>query len=207
MPNSLDGSSDKVHNGFFGYSYQRLEMVFTSVQRDAKSPNIYHVQGKNRRYKIVRAFSGTITLNEVHPYDKSKPSYGAEKGEQAYTATGKFVLREEARRGDDAYGTFSGDLAVDFSRRTKGGLQLNTYTANNQTRNGGFLMDGMWKDAATGAEVDVLIKNGMAVTRQVIHDFKVGDRMMHTSRKYTRVGWDTYWGNEEWWAEKPMARK
>lgn len=40
------GSDDKVHNGFFGYGYRRLELVFTSVQRDAKNPALYYVQGR-----------------------------------------------------------------------------------------------------------------------------------------------------------------
>jgi|GEM_PF-3915350 len=202
-----NGQSDEaVHNGFFSASFQRLELVFTSVQRDATSPNIYHVSGKDRRYGIVRKFAGTFTLDDIRP-DAAAVLLSDEYKRQAYVATGKFMLRETARPGDEAYGTFRGRLAADFSQLNNGRLRLNQQTANEKTMNGGFILDGTWKDAGTGAEVDILAKNGWAVTYQVLEDFDIGGRSPHISRKYTRVGWSSYWANDEWWAEKTVARK
>jgi hypothetical protein len=204
---TADGSGEQVHNGFFSHSLQRLELVFTSVRRDASQPNVYYVRGKNRRYGIVRSFAGTLTLDKIRPEATAKPVYSDEPAGQPYLATGQFVLKEQPRANDEAYGTFRGQLAVDFSLLSQGRLQLNTRTQDEQTRNGGFMLDGIWKDAGTGAEVEVLVKNGLAVTYQVLEDFDIGGRSPQINRKYARVGWNTYWSNDEWWAGKPVARK
>ncbi|MDO7876746.1 hypothetical protein Q5H93_18520 [Hymenobacter sp. ASUV-10] len=200
-------NDDKVHNGFFGYGYRRLELVFTSVQRDEKNPALYHVQGKDRRYSIVRSFSGTFTLSAIRKASAADAVDLTTDQGQLYTATGEFVLREKAKPTDEAYGTFRGKLAVDLARDANGRLQLVTRTTNAATRHGGFLLNGTWTDARTGAAIDVLVKNGMAVTYQVLQDFEFGGRSVEINPKYTRVGWDGYWSNEEWWAEKPVARR
>jgi len=41
----------------------------------------------------------------------------------------------------------------------------------------------------------------------VLTRFGLGDRSGNINRKYARVGWDTYWKNEEWWVEKQLARR
>jgi hypothetical protein len=201
-----DGSDDKIHNGFFGHGYRRLEFVFTSVQRDEKHLGIYYIQGKDRRYKQVRSFSGTFTLTKIEKAAADNAGQPASEW-QPYTATGQFALNEKARPGDDAYGTFRGKLAVDLVRDAKNHVVLNTRTANAATRHGGFLLSGTWTDARTGAETDVLVKNGLAVTYQVLQDFEFGGRSVEINPKYTRVGWDSYWDNQEWWADKPMAKR
>jgi hypothetical protein len=204
---SASEQGEGVHNGFFGYTYQRLEMVFTSVRRDANNSNTYYVRGKSRRYNTVRSFAGTFTLASIRREAAAKSVYEDQPAGQPYLAMGQFVLREQPRPNDEAYGTFRGKLALDFSQLPKGHLQLNQQTADKQTLNGGFLLDGSWKDAGSEAEIDVVVKNGLAVTSQVLDDFDIGGRSPHISRKYTRVGWDSYWSNEEWWAEKAVARK
>jgi hypothetical protein len=200
-------NDDKVHNGFFGYGYRRLELVFTAVQRDARNPAIYYVQGKDRRYNIVRSFSGTFTLNGIRKVSAAEAVDLTRDQGQPYATTGEFVLREKARPSDEAYGTFRGKLAVDLARDANGHLQLVTRTTNAATRHGGFLLSGSWTDVRTGATVDVLVKNGMAITYQVLQDFEFGGRSVEINPKYTRVGWDGYWSNEEWWANKPVARR
>ena len=200
--------TEDVLNGVFGYDGRRLEFVFLSVQADAKSPGRYLVAGKFRCYGDVTPFRGRVEVQQVQrlPAGAAGQEEGAASAARpGYCATGSFALQATSAHG--LGGRFDGRLAIDFQLSGNGRAVLVDYTSNALTRNGGLLFDGEWRDGADGDPVPAVWKQGMAVVHQVLTRFRIGDRDAHLNPRYARVGWNTYWQNDEWWAEKQMAKR
>ena len=199
---------EAVLNGCFGYDGRRLEFVFTTVRPDAKSPGRYLVAGKFRCYGDVTPFRGSIELQQVQRLPTDVKVYDADNNPSSaptYCATGGFAL--QATSGHGLGGQFSGRIALDFQLTPSNRAVLAENTDNPATRNGGLLFDGQWRTDAGAEAVPALWKQGIAVTRQVLSRFGLGDRSGNINRKYTRVGWDTFWKNDEWWVEKQLAQR
>ncbi|MBJ6110293.1 hypothetical protein JAO73_14815 [Hymenobacter sp. BT523] len=200
--------TEDVLNGCFGYDGRRLEFVFTTVQPDAKSPGRYRVAGKFRCYGDVTPFRGSIELQQVQRLTAEQAGYYENDKTQApiYCATGSFALRASSSAG--LGGQFSGRVALDFKLPPGHRPELAIYTHDPATRNGGLLFDGEWReDAAAETAVPALWKQGTAVTRQVLARFDIGERNAFVNPKYARVGWNDFWKNDEWWAERQLARR
>lgn len=200
--------TEDVLNGCFGYDGRRLEFVFTTVQADAKSPGRYLVAGKFRCYGDVTPFRGSIELQQVQrlPADVAVYADGDVSKAPTYCASGSFAL--QATNSHGLGGQFAGRVALDFQLKPDGRAELMTYTENPATHKGGLLFDGQWReDATTETTVPALWKQGLAVTNQVLTRFDMGDRSGSINPKYARVGWNSLWKNDEWWAEKPVARR
>jgi hypothetical protein len=200
--------TEDVLNGCFGYDGRRLEFVFTTVQPDAKSPGRYLVAGKFRCYGDVTPFRGSIELQQVQrlPTEQAAYAENSEAKVPTYCASGSFALQATSRHG--LSGQFDGRLALDFTLTPSNRAQLATYTTNPATRNGGLLFDGQWREDATAeTAVPALWKQGIAVTRQVLSRFEIGERDVLINPKYARVGWNNFWKNDEWWNEKSVARR
>ncbi|WP_400190584.1 hypothetical protein [Hymenobacter sp. B81] len=191
-----------VMNGFYSYDYWRLEVVLTAVQRDAKNPGLYHVRGKSRRHRKVTPLSGTIRFTEVALLPRPSASDLPYQPWQPATVSGSFTLQETGGR----RGTFSGDIDVDVAPDPERKVRVWCCAADNETRGGGILFEGQWR---LGAErVPVIWKDDIfSLARNILTDFEIGSRDVEINRKYSRRGWDTYWENEEWWAERPVARR
>ncbi|MBD2722252.1 hypothetical protein [Hymenobacter armeniacus] len=200
--------TEDVLNGCFGYDGRRLEFVFTTVRADAKSPGRYLVAGKFRCYGDVTPFRGSIELQQVQRLPNEQAGYAedSETKVPTYCATGSFALQATSPHG--LGGQFDGRLALDFTLAPGHRAQLATYTHNPATRNGGLLFDGQWREDATAeTAVPALWKQGTAVTRQVLARFDIGERNSFVNPKYARVGWNDFWKNDEWWAERQLARR
>jgi hypothetical protein len=199
---------EDVLNGCYGYDGRRLEFVFTAVQADAKSPGRYLVAGKFRCYGDVTPFRGSIELQQVQrlPVELATYSEYDEDKTPTYCATGSFALRATSKHG--LGGEFDGRVALDFKLNARNRAEFATATRNPATRNGGLLFDGLWReDAASETTVPAIWKQGIAVTRQILTRFELGERDPHVNPKYARVGWNTFWQNDEWWVEKTVARR
>jgi hypothetical protein len=199
---------EDVLNGCYGYDGRRIEFVFTTVQADAKSPGRHLVAGKFRCYDDVTPFRGSIELQQVQrlPVEQATYSEDDENKAPTYCATGSFALRATSRHG--LGGEFTGRVALDFRLNTANRAELATYTRNPATRNGGLFFDGLWREDATSeTTVPVLWKQGIAVTRQILTRFEIGERDAHINPKYARVGWNSFWKNDEWWARPSVARR
>ncbi|MCI1189184.1 hypothetical protein MON38_17305 [Hymenobacter sp. DH14] len=200
-----NGTED-VLNGVFGYDGRRLEFVFLSVQADAKSPGRYLVAGKFRCYGDVTPFRGSVEVQQVQRLPaEAVGDDGTGKARAVYCATGSFALQATSSHG--LGGRFDGRLGVDFQVGSSGRAALAEYTTNALTRRGGLLFDGEWRDGPDGDPVPAVWKQGMAVAHQVLTRFQIGDRDAHLNPRYARVGWNTYWQNDEWWAEKQVAKR
>ena len=179
-----------VHNGFYGKSRQRLELVFTSVRRDAKNPNLYYVRGKDRRFRKVQSFDGTFSFDKVTLSARHKAAV-AKGGTEMITpglAVGTFVLREKTSASDREPGTFQEKIAVDFLIEDSNKLVFNSASTSELTRNAGMLLEGRWNSATdTKYSVSVLVQEGDSVINsQLMPNFDIGDRSRQINPRYTR---------------------
>ena len=200
------GTGD-VLNGCYGYDGRRIEFIFTSVLADARQPGRYAVAGKFRCYGDVTPFRGSVVLTRVQRLPNGSQAYanGEETTAPVYCATGRFALK--ATNSNGLGGQFDGRVALDFQPASNHKATLLEYTTNANTRHGGLLFDGNWREDAAGEPIPVIIKQGMAVTHDVLTRFDMGDRSPSISPKYRRVGWDSYWANDEWWLNAPVAKR
>ena len=198
---------EDVLNGCFGYDGRRLEFVFLSVQPDAHSPGRYLVAGKFRCYGDVTPFRGSIEVQQVQRLPAEAEAYNtyAPSTAPTYCATGSFALHSTNCHG--LGGQFSGRIALDFQVSPSQRAVLIENTTNPVTRRGGLLFEGAWREDAAGAAVPAVWKQGVAVTHQVLSRFQIGERDVVINPKYARVGWNSFWKNDEWWTEKAVARR
>lgn len=200
-------SAGQAMNGFFGPEHRRIEFVFTRVERDARNPALYHISGKDRYKKRVTPLEGTIELTSLTPLrlDKSSPDDMA----AGYAAAGTFELRETG--GQTGNGVFRGRAALDFNydEHHKPALAMWGYAEPSMAARGaGSRFEGYWTSNQTRQQKAVLWSDGnglFTIAQDVFADFNVGERGPSINEKYAKLGWDTYWENEEWWTDSPKV--
>ncbi|WP_400190583.1 hypothetical protein [Hymenobacter sp. B81] len=195
-------------DGFFGADHYRLELVLLAVRKDSLRPELYHIQGKNRFKKRITPFAGTLTLHQLQDLPLEREEAGEDA--RAYTATGTFELRENPGRA--GAGRFAGTVATDFRLQpsAQGGLQLwyGTGTDHSPTQGSGFKFEGQWTAYQGGAgKPCVWADQFLVIGSSVLKDFVVGERDVNINPRYAKLGWDTYWENDEWWATAPATAR
>lgn len=201
-----------IYNGFFGPSHRRIEVVFTQVSRDENRPNVYYIQGKNRYKGVITPFAGTLVLAQLveQPHYSRKELAEIDDGSlyvdpdldklTMYTAVGNFVLREDSTRKNA--GVFRGSAALDVHLTPDRGLQLASRTGRTLTRSGEAKFEGAWTPyGAASPKPVVWVENILAYGPQVFNNFTIGERDPDFNPKYAKLGWNTYWTNDEWWTE------
>ena len=208
--NNDDRRDFPVLEGFFGPDHYRFAFVFNEVKRDARHPELFHVRGKCRYRKNIRAFTGTLTLRNIVALEDSnfqqmkESDLNADSGSvKSYTAKARLQLREEAQENS---GLFEGEALLDFYVIT--GHQHQGYVTSvsggletqNPTRGSGVLLRGKRRNVSTGqVKSFVVAASAMAASPDVFQDFVVGDRSDEINPKYAKLGWNELWANEEWW--------
>ncbi len=200
-------------NGFYGPSRYRIELAMLQLTRDARQPTLYHVQGKSRYKKVIRPFSGTITLAQV----VKQPEYSAreiaassdwdqlENLPNMYTAIGQYELREAStQRGA---GVYCGTVALDFRVEENGQVVQKSRHGKTLTQGGELKYAGTWTSNATSRNVPVTWVGNFLSYRgpQGFSDFNIGDRGISINPKYAHLGWNNFWENDEWWVDAPPA--
>ena len=199
--------TEDVFNGCFGSECQRLEFVFTSVRADAKQLGRYVVAGKFRCYEEVTPFHGSVLLQKVERLPADAVAYRNNRSVAAptYCASGRFAVQATSKRG--LGGQFTGRVALDFQLDASQNPYLAVDTPNPATRWGGLLFEGQWRENAAQEPVHVFWKQGIAVTHQILEQFEMGGRNPTINRRYTRMGWQSMWANDEWWVEGKIAKR
>ncbi|PJJ60735.1 hypothetical protein [Hymenobacter chitinivorans] len=189
--------------GCMGPQYRPFNLVFEKVRRDAKNPALYHVQGKSRERERILPFSGTITLTSLKKVNI--PTYtGKEQFKSLghYQANGHFRFVENAA--EEGAGTFTGQLAISFSR-TANGLAYRpkqSYWWDEGSAGEGSKFTSIWTSPAHPAAIKLVwASNFMEIAGSVMERFNIGERGPNINRKYRQVGWSSFWENEEWWAQ------
>ncbi|MBF9140981.1 hypothetical protein [Hymenobacter properus] len=204
-------ASSHVHNGFFGPDHYRIEVVFTEVRRDSAQPALYHLRGQDRYKSVVTPFAGTFTVTQLAdqaPYSAARVAMAKRDGYELrndpnlYSALGKFELREDStRRGA---GVFRGRVAFDWQLLESGSLVLSSRDGKGSTQGGDVKFEGTWTHAATHRTYPVVWVENIftyAGARNVLKDFFIGERDPDFNPKYAKLGWNSYWENDEWWAK------
>jgi hypothetical protein len=201
----------ELMNGFFGPDHYRIEFAMLDVQQDPTNPAHFFLKGKNRFKKNILPFEGDMTITQLRNQPKMVVTEDDDNAElqkyvtkrnqlTMYCATGNFRLRENSSA--KGAGTFAGTVALDVEVNEEGNLQLSTRNRNYGARGGSVLFEGAWTSQATRQQKAlVLVKNIMSYDQNILDDFMVGEREPGFNPKYAKLGWDTYWENEEWWAE------
>ncbi|RSK45058.1 hypothetical protein [Hymenobacter rigui] len=118
----------------------------------------------------------------------------------AYSSLGTFTLREDASY--KGAGVFNGEVLIDFSVDERGNLKPFSRNIKQNTRGGYVLFKGTWMNAESRQQKPVLwVQNIFDYQQDIFRDFIIGERDIDFNPKYAKLGWDTYWQNEEWWAE------
>ncbi|TGE06137.1 hypothetical protein [Hymenobacter fodinae] len=202
----------EIMNGFYGADHYRIEFAMLDVRRDPANPLHYFVRGKNRFKKAITLFEGDIEFTQLGsqaPLTKAPAYYSSKQGKEyiteantvnAYSALGTFTLREDASY--KGAGVFKGEVIVDFSVSERGELAPFTRDDKQNTRGGWVLFQGTWTNPETKQPKPVLwVQNIFLYQQDIFRDFTIGERDPDFNPKYARLGWDTYWQNDEWWAE------
>lgn len=204
-----------AQNGFFGPTHHRIEVVITGARRDSKQPECYYLAGKTRYRGIIMPFEGMLTIRQLlnQPrwskrelaYDHSSHDYNHDA---RYTALGNFVLREDSLRKNS--GIFRGKVAIDWGLDSDGNNPGQvSRTDHTLTERGGIKYEGNWTQYGTTNAKEVVWVDDMYGYGQVQHllenfmIFKFGERDPEINPKYAKLGWNTYWENDEWWADSP----
>ncbi|MCA8829918.1 hypothetical protein [Hymenobacter pini] len=207
-----EADDSEVMNGFYGADHYRIEFAMLEVRRDPANPMHYFVKGKNRFKKAVTPFQGDILFTQLggQALVKKAPEYLSAKDAKkyladanainAYTTLGKFTLREDVSY--KGAGVFEGEVMVDFSVAERGEVEAYCRDDKQNTRGGFVVFDGTWTNPETKQQKPVLwVQNVFEYQQDIFRDFMVGERDRDFNPKYAKLGWDTYWQNEEWWAE------
>lgn len=191
--------------GFYGPSYYRISFYFSSVVRDARQPNVFHVEGLDRYKKVITPFVGTITVQAVRPFTKDMFADMDSTG-RAFTAAGQFAFAEDpATKGA---GRYAGQALLDFSLDAQGHLdhaiQLVGPDNRNPTKGCGLLFRGTQVSNKTGQRHSVAFANYYgAVVPQALKSLGLGDRSEEVNPNLAKLGWNEAWENDEWWAKSP----
>ena len=199
-------------NGFIGPDHYRIEIVFTKVTCDSLEPANYRVEGKSRFKKNILPFRGCIVIDQVIDQPKvTKQEQIAFEGRanyenqpNAYSAFGHFTLREDSLK--NGAGLFKGNIFVDFAVNETG-LFIHEQSPRSASKYGGITFEGNWTSFATRqSKLFACAYYIWSYGETVLKNFNVGERGPEVNPKYAKLGWDTYWENEEWWAGPVTAR-
>jgi hypothetical protein len=220
-PNHIP-ESQPVLNGFFGKDPQRLSLAILQVVRDSLHPGLFRVLGKTRYKKQVNSFVGSIQITSLKDYyeqghlrtqgeetfiqDTTKAGNGDILNAKAYSALAAFQFSGQS----PAAFLLSGRAMLDFWLTDKGkvgGMYApceGCVDAQAPSKGGALLLQGTWRNAgATQARSFAVCRDVFFIANDLIKDFGIGDRGGEVNPKYTKLGWATYWENDEWWATSP----
>lgn len=201
-------SRPTILDGFYGPEHRHISVIVEQVRQDAAHPNVFRVQGRTRYKKSITPFDGTITVDAVKPLKVFLDLDSVEEAHaRAYTATARFVLRENPAA--DGAGTYQGTAAMDFYQLASGKLDLvqTLPDTNLPTGGGGLLFRGQWQSLRSGLRKDVAFATyAQAVVPDAMSDLYIGDRGDSLNPKYAGLDWSEAWENDEWWAKpsKPV---
>ncbi|MGY3090989.1 hypothetical protein ACVWYF_004053 [Hymenobacter sp. UYAg731] len=197
-------AAQSAMEGFFGTTPYRISFYFSNVERDLAQPNVFRLTGLDRYKKVITPFTGTITVRSIVPFTNSMYVDAPDSTARAFTAVGRFVLREDpATKGA---GNYVGEALLDFYYDAHGRLNQASVLDGvmNPTKGCGLLFRGSHVSNITGQHRPVAFANFYgAVVPQALEKLGLGDRVDAVNPHMARLGWNEAWENDEWWAKSP----
>ncbi len=178
--------------GFIGVNYQRLQIVFTSLNRDASNPNVYRVTGYDVMKKHRCDFTGEVTVSRIvvgppFNYDEEEGGYDTAGRKSQGSIEARYQLREDPIQKNA--GVFEGTMSVDVYVDAKDKLIYDDLDASS---------DGYDNDRYIGTWT----KYGPKLIRKTANwgewrvpnsgDLDGGAGEFDPNDKYRRNGWDDY---------------
>ncbi|MDO7851521.1 hypothetical protein [Hymenobacter convexus] len=223
-PESQSEGFKMALDGFFGADPQRLSLAILQATRDSLRPELIHVTGKARNRKQISSFSGEIHFTQLADYFDQGflLSQGGDEFSQDTTKEGGPVINANAysasatfRFVGNAPATYvlTGQALLDFWVRSDGKVGM-MYTPGEgmvlekaPTKGSGLVFTGNWQEPAGKSARPFLVSlNIFLQSPDLIKDFGIGDRNSQVNSKYAKLGWSTYWENDEWWADSPKPK-
>ncbi|AMJ67301.1 hypothetical protein [Hymenobacter sp. PAMC 26628] len=184
-------ASATVVVGFIGPDYQRLRVKVLTVDKSGADPALYQITGKTEVAGLVRAFRGTLRLQQVREATPVKQLYASEEGPLpdmavAGVAVGRYELTESPAQ--DHTGIFRGVAVMRWYLDHRHRLhyddinKMSDSFCNNQ-------FAGSWTSYATKKTQrcnwgDYRIPNA--------GDFDTGAGELSPAEKYLTNGWQDY---------------
>jgi hypothetical protein len=223
-PESLQNAGYKsALDGFFGQNPQRLSLAILRVTRDSLQPELLHVAGKARYKKQVTAFAGDMRFMHLADYydqgllltqgedgfiQDTTSEAGNITNAKAYAGSATFRFTSQA---PVAY-VLTGQALLDFWIMNNGTVGVMHTPAEGivlkeaATKGSGLVLKGNWQDASGAARSFLVSSDIFLLSPGLIADFGVGDRGTGVNPKYAKLGWNTFWENDEWWADTPTPK-
>lgn len=199
------GARPLILDGFYGADHRHIAVILERVEQDARQSGLFRVHGRTRYKKNITPFDGTLTLTGLKALKAPLDLDPAEEASaRAYTATARFVLREDPAT--NGAGTYQGTALMDFYRLASGKLGLVQEMPNSDlpTGGGGLLFRGQWTSNRTARRQEVAFAAyAQAVVPDAMQDLYIGERGETLNPKYARLDWSEAWENDEWWANSP----
>ena len=179
-----EGGTEKVKRaeilGFIGSNFQRLQIHFTSIQKNIKNPYQYFAFGKTMFKGKVCAFKGTITIKQAELHTSDISNY-----QQGYS-TCEVILYEDKKGFSSGFikGKLKSNFAIDNQKhfRYDALLLVSDSFSNNE-----FV--GTWTSYKTG----IFKKCNWGDYRiPDCGDLDSGAGEFYVSDKYVQNGWTSY---------------
>ncbi|MGI4875069.1 MAG: hypothetical protein ACRYFX_28275 [Janthinobacterium lividum] len=216
---SADRPQEPTLEGFFGPDHYRFTLVLLQARRDARQPDVYAVQGKYRFHKMVQPFAGTLTIRRVRAIEAPnapdmsellrprelaalrRKHPGKDPGPPpCYQLVAQLQLTET---GLGPPGTLEGEawLACYLAPHRASGYVMAAGDIS-PGWNSSLMLRGTHRNGATAQTNSFTVADNVFIIAPAIYrDFVQGERTPEMNPKYNKLGWDTYWENDEWWAE------
>jgi hypothetical protein len=217
-----EAGQNGVLDGFFGRDPQRLSLAILQATRDSLNPELFHLIGKTRYQKQVSSFAGTLQISRIEDFhdqarllsqgedsfiqDTTTAGEGAILNAHAYSAVASFRF---ASRPPGTY-ALEGRAMLDFwitDKGKAGGLYASCEGCPDDqapSKGSELLLQGKRLNYKDKSERGFLVcRDVFFIANGLIPNFGIGDRGAQVNPKYAKLGWRTYWENDEWWADSP----
>lgn len=214
------GKYAQAMDGFRGITKYRTEVAVLQVHRSHSNPAVYSLQGLTRTRRRIKGFRGQLTFTVLN----EEPLLTAEEKQtiedfamvarisntdnepiKRYSLVGRVALTEAKNQPDAS--DFVGSLVLEVARTKSGKLVENAPFLRGPSQGGGQKYEGIWTTRQTSrAEPAVWVTNLVGYSPHIFDDLIVGERDVAINPKYAKLGWNTYWQNDEWWADSPKPK-
>jgi hypothetical protein len=224
LQTATGSKGDYALNGFRGKVKYRTEVVVQQVRQDSHNPAVYYLAGLSRTRWQITPFQGQVTLETlsreplpteadqayVKEWSMSVLSIGSVRNPDnepvaRYAVGGRVTLQERGEKGISQI--FTGTLVAELALTKGGKIVLNNPFLHGPSQGGGLKYEGSWVPSR-GSRVQpaVWVSSIIGYSPNIFGDLTIGEREFDFNPKYAKLGWNTYWENDEWWADSPQPK-
>lgn len=176
--------------GFIGDNYQRIQIKITSVSKDKKNLDIYHVIGKSKVKNDICQFSGTLKIKKARLYKNMHWGIDEEYKNRGIKKQGILIAQYDFSE-DSTHvnaGIFEGLLSTSWLLDRNGRLRYDDIEKNSDSYcNNQFV--GSWKGYKNNYKK---VCNWGDYRIPISGDLDIGAGEFSPADKYLQFGWQIY---------------